>query len=124
MQSHNAWLRKAKNDLAGAKILFKEQINDLAVYHAHQCAEKALKAFLAYKMSSIQKSHDLVVITEICCRYDPSFEQMRLLVENLNPFGTLMRYPSDRADPDLKTTQNAISEAETVINFVLDKIFK
>lgn len=60
MQSHNAWLNKANNDLLGAKILSKENINDLAVYHAHQCAEKSLKAYLAYKLCAIQKSHDLV----------------------------------------------------------------
>lgn len=35
MQNHKAWLKKALNDLKGAKVLFKEKINDLAVYHCH-----------------------------------------------------------------------------------------
>ncbi len=34
MQSHNAWLKKANNDLIGARILYQEHIYDLAVYHA------------------------------------------------------------------------------------------
>lgn len=122
MQSHNAWLKKASNDLAGAKLLFREHITDLAVYHAHQCAEKALKGFLAYKQCSIQKSHDLVVLTEICTRYDPAFESMRAFVEELNPFGTLIRYPSDRPDPDQDITESSISKAEYILLFIRSKI--
>jgi HEPN domain-containing protein len=91
MQSHNAWISKAKNDLIGAKLLSEEKINDLAVYHTHQCAEKSLKGFLAFKLCPIQKSHDHVVLTEMCYRYDPSFEGLRSLVEALNSLGTLTR---------------------------------
>jgi HEPN domain-containing protein len=124
MQSHSAWIKKANNDLRGAKLLFRENINDLAVYHAHQCAEKALKSFLAFKLCSIQKSHDLVVLTELCYRYDRSFEEIRPIVEALNPFGTLMRYPSDRPDPDPELTRNSISKAEDVLLFIQAKILE
>ncbi len=122
MQNHSAWIKKATNDLVAAKILFREHINDLAVYHAHQCAEKVLKAFLAYKQCLIQKSHDLVVLTEVCNRYDPSFMKIRPLVEELNSFGTIMRYPSDREDPDQEITQASISKAEEILLFVRTKI--
>ncbi len=124
MQIHSAWLKKANKDLEGAKVLSREDINDLAVYHAHQCAEKALKSFLAFKLCSIQKSHDLVVLTEQCYHYDQSFEELRSIVESLNPFGILMRYPSDRPDPDQNITQNAIKKAETVLLFVQNKILE
>ena len=122
MQNHDVWLKKANNDLLGAKLLFRETIYDLAVYHSHQCAEKALKGFLAYKLCPIQKSHDLVALTELCCRYDPSIEEIRPIVESLNPFGTLMRYPSDRPDPDQKMTQISISNAEHILLFIKTKI--
>ena len=122
MQNHKAWMKKAKNDLLGAKLLFREDMNDLAIYHAHQCAEKALKGFLAFKLCSIQKSHDLVALTEICYRYDRSFEEVRPIVESLNPLGALMRYPSDRPDPDQKITQDSISRAEDLLLFIQTKI--
>lgn len=122
MQSHSAWIKKASRDLLGAKLLFREQINDLAVYHAHQCAEKALKSFLAFKLCAIQKSHDLVVLTEQCCRYDSSFQEIRPIVEALNPFGTLMRYPSDRSDPDSELTKISILNAEEVLQFIQSKL--
>ncbi len=122
MQNHSAWFKKANNDLIGAKLLFREKINDLAVYHSHQCAEKLLKAYLAFKLCPIQKSHDLVVLTEMCYRYDHSFEKIRPFIEALNPFGTLMRYPSDRPDPDQEITRNSISNAEEVLRFIQTKI--
>jgi len=122
MQNHSAWLKKANHDLEGAKVLLRENINDLAVYHAHQSAEKALKSFLAFNFCPIQKSHDLVLLTELCCRFDPSFEELRLIVESLNPLGTLMRYPSDRPDPDRNAAQLAIEKAEKLFLYVKNKI--
>lgn len=64
----------------------------------------------------------ILLLTELCNRYDNSFEQVRLAVESLNPFGTLTRYPSQRADPDQKTTQEAISNGETILRFIQDRI--
>ncbi|MCE5295162.1 MAG: HEPN domain-containing protein [Chlamydiales bacterium] len=122
MQNHSAWIQKAKNDLKGAKVLFREHINDLAIYHAHQCVEKVLKAYLAFKQCSIQKTHDLVVLTETCNRYDPSFEKIRDEVSQLNPFGTIMRYPGVGDDPDQKITGNSITIAENIFLFVQKKI--
>lgn len=122
MQSHKAWIRKANHDLAGAKLLLREAITDLAVYHAHQCAEKALKGFLAFKLAPIQKSHDLVVLAELCCSYDPSFEELKTLIVTLNPFGTITRYPSDRPDPDNEMTLSAIQNAEIVLDFVNSRL--
>ncbi|MBS0655960.1 MAG: HEPN domain-containing protein [Verrucomicrobia bacterium] len=118
MQNHKAWLKKASHDLKAAEVLSREKINDIAIYHAHQCVEKALKGFLAFKLCSIQKSHDLVLLTELCCRYDASFEELRSTVEFLNPLGTLLRYPSDRPDPNQNTTTLAIEKAKMLLLFV------
>jgi len=48
MKQHNEWLSKAQNDLRSAKKLISDEdpIYDTAIYHAQQCAEKSLKAFL------------------------------------------------------------------------------
>ncbi|MDN5358508.1 MAG: hypothetical protein PWP76_351 [Candidatus Diapherotrites archaeon] len=38
------WIRLAQRDFDAAQVLFGRQIYDLAVFHAHQAVEKALKA--------------------------------------------------------------------------------
>ena len=49
MELYQAWLYKANNDFRGAEILFANALNDLAIYHAQQCAEKSLKGYLVFK---------------------------------------------------------------------------
>lgn len=122
MQSHKDWLLKANQDLRGAKVLLREDINDLAVYHSHQCAEKALKGFLAFKLVPVQKTHDLVLLAEQCLAYDPSFDELRSTVEFLNPLGTLTRYPSEKPSPSQKTTESSIEKAESLLQFIRTKI--
>ena len=75
-----------------------------------------------YAQNRCQKSHDLVLLSEMCYRYDRSFEQIRPIVDSLNPFGTLTRYPSDRPDPDEEITRNTLSKAEDVLLFIKNKI--
>lgn len=62
MQGHEEWLKFAFADLKTAKVILRSE-EDLvignALYHAQQCSEKALKAYLVYKKHSIMKTHDL-----------------------------------------------------------------
>jgi HEPN domain-containing protein len=48
MKLHKNWIAKAESDLRTAKKLISDPdpICDTAIYHAQQCGEKALKAFL------------------------------------------------------------------------------
>jgi len=66
MKQHEAWLLKAENDLKSAEKLVKgsSPILDTSVFHAQQCAEKALKAYLAFKKQPLQRTHDLVPLIE------------------------------------------------------------
>ena len=60
MQEHEKWLKIAEVDLKSAKGLLKLQIFSTATYHCQQTAEKALKAYLAFKKHRIVKIHDLM----------------------------------------------------------------
>ena len=55
------WLRKAAADLAAATLLLgSDRIDpELAGYHAHQAAEKALKAILVQRGADVPRTHDL-----------------------------------------------------------------
>ena len=49
MELYEAWIYKADHDLRSAELLFANALNDTAIYHAQQCAEKSLKAYLEFK---------------------------------------------------------------------------
>jgi len=72
MPDHNAWLIKANHNLKAARKLTKscdeakELLLDIAIYHAQQCAEKALKGFLVFKKQCIEKTHDLEFLVKEC----------------------------------------------------------
>ena len=57
IEFHDAWILKAENDLRLAEVAIcqDDPITDGAIYHTQQCAEKALKGFLAFKRSEIKK---------------------------------------------------------------------
>lgn len=53
-----SWLTKARNDLGSARRLTSdpEPYLDIAIYHCHQAAEKALKGFLVYHDIEFEKN--------------------------------------------------------------------
>lgn len=124
MKQHEEWLQKAVHDLKSAIKLADgpEPIYDTAAYHTQQCAEKALKAFLAYNEKAIIKSHDLEQLITLCSEIDNSFEDLIDIAYNLNPFSTIFRYPSGLTDPDFNDVSDAIKDAKKIYEFVFAKI--
>ena len=58
------WIRHSANDLISARHLFDDlypKQTEIAAYHAQQCAEKALKAFLFARNIDPSKIHNRVV---------------------------------------------------------------
>lgn len=46
MQKSNNWIEFAREDLMAAKLVLPEGLYNQVCFHAQQCVEKALKAFL------------------------------------------------------------------------------
>ena len=120
MKPHEEWLFKSGNDLESAKYLLtsEKKLFDIIVYHCQQSAEKALKSFLSYKNHRIDKTHSLIILTELCENDESSFLSIRDAVSYLNPYSTVYRYPTDTLLPSLRETENAIENAELVYTFV------
>lgn len=122
----NEWLCYAGEDLRSAEILFKEGICSQACFHAQQCAEKSLKAFLVFKGVSFRKIHDLNELLEICLSNGGGeMKNFSGSIAELNMFYVPIRYPdgvpgglADRM-PDEKIAKSAIRAAEDIYNFVL-----
>lgn len=99
--------------------MFEHEFFDVVVYHCQQSAEKALKAYLVYKEVPLQKTHNLVVLLENCLDFELSFEILRASAEVLTPYATEFRYPSDIVEPDVSEAEEALTMAESVLNFVI-----
>lgn len=123
MKLHDEWLLKALHDLKSSKKLIsgKDPIFDTSIYHTQQCAEKALKSFLAFNKKSIPKSHDIQLLIEQCIEIDQDFEELYDIGMNLTPFATFFRYPGHIIEPDIEDVNEAIIIAEKIFHFVKNK---
>ena len=113
-----SWLHKAENDLKSAVVLSESQILDTAIYHTQQCAEKALKGFLAFCNHPLVKTHDLSVLLNHCIGYEVRFAEIQNEVEYLNGLDTEYRYPGEETSPDPEEVGNSIIHAEKILLFV------
>jgi len=123
MQSHKLWLVKAESDLrASEKLISDELVWDVAIYHTQQAAEKALKAYLAWKKHPLEKTHNLVKLLELCMQIDPDFIMLRDEAEVLTPFLTAFRDPDAELRPEKQVLEDAILKSRQVLKFVKEKI--
>jgi len=126
MKSHDAWIYKALNDFKAAQKLVdgEEPILDSAIYHVQQCAEKSLKAYLAYCNQSIMKTHDLVALNDKCVLINKDFDFLYDLIEDINQQDIMYRYPNDLFDmePSREEVDYAIENAKKVYEFILERL--
>ena len=84
MKPHEKWLLKAEEELESARKLIEgdSPILDTAYYHAQQCAEKALKAYLSYSHLPIKKrvsNPDIILEQDIV--FGPDKEDVKETIE-------------------------------------------
>ncbi len=84
---HKVWLAYAEDDLEVSKAVINlPHISHISVipvlFHAQQCAEKALKAYLIYHNVKFKKSHDLEELVIKCAKTNNKFlDLIQLAVE-------------------------------------------
>jgi HEPN domain-containing protein len=89
------WIQIAEDDLYSAQILY-EQIRkpyEIICYHCAQSTEKYLKGFLTYNDIVPEKTHNLLLLLELCIQKDNNFENIRTEFSLLNKFTNGIRYP-------------------------------
>ncbi len=122
MHAHEKWIVIAQEDVLAAAALLKLELFSSAVYHCQQAAEKSLKAYLAFKLCPITKTHDLIKLLELCMTFDQEFRKKFEAADYLNPFATRFRYPTEFDIPTKHDTILAIKHANSIIKFVVKKI--
>lgn len=121
-----SWLAKARSDLRSAAALaaLAEPATDTAIYHCQQAAEKALKAYLAFRDQPLERTHDLERLLELAAALEPLFEPLETEAEVLNPYATAFRYPHslDALFPSSAEVTAALQHAQAVYDFVLTQV--
>ena len=114
------WMVKADEDFQAAMLLSKKKkpaLNNSVCFHSQQCAEKYLKAFLSLRRIYFPKTHDLILLNNLCVKVSGDFELISDLVMLLNPYSIEFRYPGEQATKnDAKKTLQQISEIRDFVH--------
>ena len=124
-QETQEWLTIAKSDLGASRTLSThDEFSSQAVFHAQQCAEKALKAFLVWHQERFKKDHDLGYLGDLALKKDPTLSALIDEAVSLNPYAVATRYPgfSDEIEPT--EVGEAIILAEKIYTEILARLPK
>lgn len=110
------WLRLADDDLRLARHAFKLKSAapyKLIAYHAQQCAEKCLKAYLLFYNIDFPYTHDLAVLLELCPSSEHWTKDLRKAATILRTYAITTRYPGENRVTQ-KEALRAVALAEMV----------
>ena len=97
------WVQKAEDDFVVAQKMFrarKQPVYDAVCFHAQQCAEKYLKAFLQEHERDVPKTHKLLDLLKLCKEIDSSLEILLPDLREIERFSVSVRYPGMSADKE------------------------
>jgi HEPN domain-containing protein len=110
------WIVKAENDLKNASFTLTMDDDcptDTICFHAQQCVEKYLKAFLVWKGTPFPKTHNLSSLISLLPDNMPALlseaEQ-----ELLTDYATVTRYPGEVEEISLSDAKKAVNLARRV----------
>ncbi len=116
------WFKIAESDLSSAAFLQKMKPTPVEIicYHCQQSVEKYLKGFLSLKEADIQKTHDLVLLSKVCQKYEEDFKTIEDECLVLTDYSVNVRYPfpMDINESDMKI---ALRIAQKIKDYVLAK---
>ena len=119
------WMVKAEEDFQAALLLSKKKkpaLNNSVCFHSQQCAEKYLKAFLSLRRVYFQKTHDLILLNNLCAGNSGDFELIADLVALLNPYSVEFRYPGEQATKS--DAKKALRQVEEIRDFIRRKLVR
>jgi len=112
------WIQIADDDIYSAQLL-NEAVRkpyEIICYHCAQAAEKYLKGYLAYNDITTPKTHNLLLLHELCAEKDNTFENIRTECSLLNRFTNEIRYPHriEIKEDDVKYSLNAVERIKNI----------
>ena len=91
------WLAISARDIRLAELALADNppLSGVALYHAQQAAEKALKGFLVYSGALYPLTHDVRKLLQLCAEIDESLAATLLPASGLTQFAVRFRYPGE-----------------------------
>ncbi len=94
------WINKAEGDFYSAQREYRARKHpnyDSACFHAQQCVEKYLKAYLVENDITFPRTHDLTNLLSLLEPIDPTLLAYLESVRRLTDYAVEFRYPGDFA---------------------------
>lgn len=115
------WVSYADEDLRYAEhgLNMETPPYRLVAYHAQQCAEKYLKAFLVIRGIDFPYTHNIAILLELCSGH-ASWTETLHDAEELSQFAVTARYPGEDDEVEKDEAVRAIEPARLVQLAVLD----
>ena len=120
----NQWVLYAEEDLRLANHALSLSSGcpyRLIAYHAQQCAEKYLKAFLVFHKIDFPYTHNISRLLELCAEIVEWTETLSE-AEELTPFAISARYPGEDEDVTKEEAIRAIAIATHLRQVVKDAL--
>lgn len=119
-----AWLDKAHRDLAVAEqlITHDEVFWDSVCFHAHQAAEKSLRALMIQRGQHPGRTHELVKLLQTCRDAGWTDLELDAECERLSPYAVATRYPSRAPVPSELDGRAALDAAHSVLRIVDERL--
>lgn len=117
------WLEKAEEDYQLALVALRQKKHPVysgACFHAQQCAEKYLKAFLVRNHVRFAKIHELGELCQSCIGVDETFSLIADTALSLNPYAIEVRYPG--VIPTKDEASEAVAAMKQVRKFVRKRL--
>lgn len=117
------WVQKAEDDFVVAQKMYrarKRPVYDAVCFHAQQCAEKYLKAYLQEHDYDIPKIHKLLDLLKLCKEADASLEILVTDLKELERFSVNVRYPGVSAEKE--EAKIALEAARVVRDFFRQRL--
>ncbi len=117
------WVSKAEDDyvMAGRGLMPGEPpIADGVCFHAQQCVEKYLKAFLTGQRIPFPRIHTLTLLLDLCLPFDAQFDSLRPELATLQNYAIAVRYPGFAANEAM--AQAALDTAQHTRTFIRSKL--
>lgn len=118
------WLRYATENLAVAE---RELAYEAPAFHTicflcQSAAEKYLKGFLIAQGWQLERTHDIVVLLDLCADHEPTFSELREDGAVLNEYIVAGRYPGDLAYEGIGETE--ADEAVATVGRIRDLVLR
>jgi HEPN domain-containing protein len=113
------WLERAEEDYHQAQVALRQKkypAYNSVCFHAQQCAEKYVKAFLVRHHLRFRKTHDLIRLKILCMEADTAFDLISNALALLFPYAIDARYPGFRATE--QDARDAVAAMKQVRKFV------